>query len=60
MKDGKPPLDVKFVNSASALVPRIVLAATKLMSLSNLNRTVHLPTYNKLMGEESLSLRAEG
>ena len=34
-------------------------AATKLLSLSNLNRTVHLPTYNRLIREEALALRAE-
>ena len=34
-------------------------AATKLLSLSNLNRTVHLPTYNGLIREEALALRAE-
>ena len=28
------------------------------MSLGNLNRTVHLATYNKLIGEEARSLRA--
>jgi len=59
MKDGKVPVDLKFINSARALVPRIEKAAMKLMSLSNLNRTVHLPTYNKLIGEEALNLSAE-
>jgi len=81
MSDGKVPVDLKFINSARALVPRIekvisssvykfprpsishvnsfYQAATKLMSLSNLNRTVHLPTYNKLIGEEALNLNAD-
>jgi len=61
MKDGKVPVDLKFINASRALIPRIEKAATKLMSLANLNRTVHLPTYNKLIGEEALNLkRAEG
>ena len=30
--------------------------ATKLLNLANLNRTVHLPTYNKLIGETALAL----
>ena len=29
------------------------------MSLGNLNRTVHLPTYNRLIREEAVALRAE-
>lgn len=33
--------------------------AIKLMALSNLNRTVHLPIYNKLIGEAALELKAE-
>ena len=33
--------------------------ATKIMSVCNINRTVHLPTYNKLIGEQALGLRAE-
>ena len=33
--------------------------AARLAALANLNRTVHLPTYNKLIGEEALRLHAE-
>ena len=57
VKDGKVPVDLKFINASRALIPRIEKAATKLMSLANLNRTVHLPTYNKLIGEEALNLK---
>ena len=34
-------------------------AAAKLAALASLNRAVHLPTYNRLIGEEALALRAE-
>ena len=34
-------------------------AAAGLAALASLNRTVHLPTYNTLIGEEALALRAE-
>jgi len=59
MKEGKVPVDLQFINTARALVPRIDQAATKLMALANMNRTVHLPTYNKLIGEEAQKLSAE-
>lgn len=44
-----------FMQVAKPLFARIELLATKLMSLGNLNRTVHLPTYNKLVGEAALA-----
>eukprot|EP00291_Cryptomonas_curvata_P026192 CAMPEP_0172174800 /NCGR_PEP_ID=MMETSP1050-20130122/13871_1 /TAXON_ID=233186 /ORGANISM="Cryptomonas curvata, Strain CCAP979/52" /LENGTH=643 /DNA_ID=CAMNT_0012846827 /DNA_START=422 /DNA_END=2354 /DNA_ORIENTATION=- len=59
MKEGKVPVDMQFINAARVLIPRIDQAATKLMALANMNRTVHLPTYNKLIGEEAQKLSAE-
>ena len=44
---------------AKALIPRIERGALRLRSLADLNRTVHLPTYNKLIGEEALALQAD-
>ena len=38
-----------FVKTASRMVPLIMEAAGKLAALANMNRTVHLPTYNKLI-----------
>ena len=29
----------------------------KLCSLANMNRTVHLPTYNRLIGDEARALK---
>ncbi len=40
------------------LLPRIEALAIKLMALANLNRTIHLPTYNRLIGEAALAMRA--
>ena len=51
MKEGKKP---SLVKAFDPFVPKIERMATKVMSLANLNRTVHLPTYNKLIGEEAL------
>ncbi len=33
-------------------------AAARLAALASLNRAVHLATYNRLIGEEALALRA--
>jgi hypothetical protein len=46
--------DTRFMQAARPMFVRIEQLATKLTSLSNLNRTVHLPTYNKLIGEAAL------
>ena len=37
----------------SPLMPRIERGARALASLANLNRTIHLPTYNKVLFEAS-------
>ena len=39
--------------AARALVPRIERSARALAALANLNRTIHLPTYNALFFEAS-------
>ena len=41
------------------LMWRIQSLATRLMALSNLNRTVHLPTYNQVIGDLARELRDE-
>lgn len=41
---------------AAPLFPRFEALAARLMSLAQLNRTVHLQTYNLLIGEAALSL----
>ena len=46
-----------LVCTAKQLLPAIKKSAAKLLALANLNRTVHLPTYNKLIREDSLALR---
>jgi hypothetical protein len=48
----------KFMQVAKPLFVRFDKLATMLTSLANLNRTVHLPTYNKLIGEETLQMQA--
>ena len=50
--------DTKLMQVAKFLFARFDKLATKLMSLANLNRTVHLPTYNLLIGKATLELRA--
>lgn len=44
----------KIIPAMRVLLPPIEKVALKLMALCNLNRTVHLPTYNKLIGEKAL------
>ena len=39
------------------ILPRIKKVASKIAGLCNLNRTVHLPTYNKLIETAARSLR---
>lgn len=56
MKNNDFPNDINY---AKDFMPMIYRLSTKIMSLANLNRTVHLPTYNKLIGEETLNLKAE-
>ena len=51
MNTGKPIVDAKFISAARPMVPLIEAAAAKHTALANMNRTVHLPTYNKLIAE---------
>ena len=57
MKEGKDS-DTPFARSPAMVCLREEIrdTATKLLNLANLNRTVHLPTYNKLIGETALAL----
>ena len=56
MRSGQPRVlhDTRFMQAAKPLFDRIEKLATKLMSLANLNRTVHLPTYNRLIGKAAI------
>jgi hypothetical protein len=56
MRSSQPIADAKFVSAARAVVPLIEAAAGKLTALANMNRTVHLPTYNKLIAEAARKL----
>ena len=51
MNTGKPVIDTKFIAAARPIVPLIEAAAGKHAALANMNRAVHLPTYNKLIAE---------
>jgi hypothetical protein len=46
-----PISDTAFINVARPLIPSIEAAALKLVALSNMNRAVHTPTYNRLIAE---------
>jgi hypothetical protein len=52
MKFGKMPDDEdRFTTTIKPLYPLIKEAAEQTMALANMNRTVHLPTYNKVIAE---------
>ena len=53
MHDGKLPDNLALAKNIKPLVPIIEKTASKLLSLSNFNRTIHLPTYNKLIHDEA-------
>ena len=59
MKEGKDS-DTPFARSPAMVCLREEIrdTATKLRSLANLNRTVHLQTYNKLIGETALGCKS--
>ena len=40
-----------FINSAMPVLPLIKASAVKIAAFTNLNRTVHTETYNRLIGE---------
>ncbi len=44
------PVD-KFIGVASLMIPSIEAAAKKLVSVANMNRTVHTSTYNRVIVE---------
>jgi hypothetical protein len=58
MRDGRLPADLRAFAQARALLPRVEMLATRLLALCNLNRTVHLPTYNLLIGQAALERSA--
>ncbi len=51
MRTLAPIIDTKFINTARPLIPLIEAAALKLVALANMNRTVHAPTYNRLIAD---------
>ena len=51
MRKLEPIVDSKFIGAARSLVPSIEAAALKLVALTNMNRTIHTPTYNRLIAE---------
>jgi hypothetical protein len=42
-------VDAKLMSVARPLIPLVEALATKLSSLANINRTIHTPTYNRLI-----------
>ena len=46
-----------FLFQLFSLLTCVLQAGNKLLSLANLNRTVHLPAYNRLIAEEACSCR---
>lgn len=48
--------EMRFMQAARPLFARIEQFADKLRSLTNMNRTVHLPTYNLLIGKAAREL----
>ena len=59
MKEGKAPEEALIrIPAMRYMRADLEATATKLSSLSNLNRTVHLPSYNKLIVDATLELNA--
>lgn len=56
MLDLVPIADTQFISAARSLVPLIEAAALKLVGLANMNRTVHLPTYNRLIAAVAVAV----
>jgi hypothetical protein len=40
-----------------AVVPRIEKMASEIAALCNINRTVHLPTYNRVITDAAIALK---
>ena len=51
MREGRMPTDLRAFAHARAILPRVEVLATRLKMLCDINRTVHQPTYNALIGE---------
>jgi len=58
MQSGSFTSQAKIVGNFRAFAPQIEKLATRIVSISNLNRVVHLSAYNKLIGEEALGCKA--
>ena len=58
MDDGKVPDHFPITKSIQPLMPVIYKTATDLGTLSTFNRSIHLPTYNKLIQEATLEAAA--
>ena len=50
-------LAMPYMKSIGLFMPRVKKTAEKVVQLSSLNRVVHLPTYNKLIGESVLEIK---
>ncbi len=46
-----PEDEDKFTSIVKSVYPLIKEAAEQAMALANMNRTVHLPTYNRVIAE---------
>ncbi len=53
-----PIVNTKFIPALFPLVPLIEAAADKLIALANMNRTVHLEHYNRLIAEAASEVTA--
>ena len=40
-----------LLNSLTPIIPRVEKATSKLLNIINVNRDIHLPTYNTLMAK---------
>ena len=59
VRDGQAPADLRAFAPARALIQRIEAMAARLGALCNLNRMVHTPTYNLVIGEAAIARAAE-
>ena len=50
----------KLMKPMVKLAPRIDSIVTRICTISNVNRTVHLPTYNTIILAEALKLKRNG
>lgn len=52
--------EIKFMQSAKPIFGRFEKFITKLTTLVNINRTVHMPTYNMLINKVACEIQKEG